>query len=200
MLYTFAYNLAVKLERNSLIHVDDIDYCRYGIEMFILTVFKTTILLTLAVIAGLTKEVIIYMIAFSSLRIQAGGIHADSIILCLTITAFTAFISIRLSSMIPVDYALLFQIIAITIAGLLIYLYSPKDTPNKPLSKEEKIIYRRRSICTYIIGSLVILIGSIFINDFYYYSSIASFAFLIESITLTPSVLILTKIGNSIGR
>ncbi|KAB3530566.1 accessory gene regulator ArgB-like protein [Alkaliphilus serpentinus] len=188
MLYNFAYNLAVKLEKNSLIKYDDIDYCRYGIEMFVITVFKTTILLALAAAAGFTKELIVYMIAFSTLRIQAGGIHADSIILCLSVTALTAYTAIKLSSIIPIEISLLFVMVCLMISGIFIYLYSPKDTPNKPLDNEERVVYRRRSLITYIIGCGIILVFSFLRRDLLYYTNIASLGFLIEAVTLTPMV------------
>lgn len=68
---------------------------------------------------------------------------------------------------------------------ILVFTFSPCENENRPLSENERILYRKRSILTLIVASAVILacliIGG---REVLYYASIASIGLFLESFTL----------------
>lgn len=69
---------------------------------------------------------------------------------------------------------------------MLIYKYAPVESKNKPLTREEDRIYRRRSLMTVIVGSIIIFLLICLSKSFTYLGSIGLTGFLIESVTLIP--------------
>lgn len=131
-----------------------------GILNIVVNITKITFILILAYIFSLVKEVIIIMAAFSALRIFAAGLHARKSFMC-TITAVAAFIGgAFLSVNYPMNYfPALISIIAIT---LLLYVYAPADTENRPIIGKEK----RRILKLWTLAvSVFIIIINIFVKS-----------------------------------
>lgn len=66
----------------------------YGFENLISVIANTIFLLLLATVVGLEKEIMIYMLFFSSLRNCSGGMHKDTHLSCIITYASVAFIHI----------------------------------------------------------------------------------------------------------
>lgn len=180
--------LLTKLKSQNLIEEGDEEIHFYGFQLLIATVFKGIGLILVAALFDLIKETTLFIIFFSSLRIQAGGVHAKSFIKCFILTMLIAFTGIWVVGLIPKQYALNLQLVAIVISITLVYLYAPVETENKPLTKDEVLIYRKRSMITVMLGSVVIM-GFTYLNEpGLMLGNIATMGFLTESITLTPLV------------
>lgn len=177
-----------KLNEEEIISEEKNEIYLYGLQLFIATLIKAVGLFVLAIIMGAVKESIIFMIFFTSLRIQAGGIHAHSLLKCFITTAIMLFTSIYIVKLIPYAHKLNIQIIMISTSILLVYKYAPVENENKPLSKEEYILYRKRSMITVVIGAIAILLNNSIPWVFQNYSTIAAMALLLESITLLPII------------
>ena len=127
--------------------IDEESYELYEYGIFLLIAnffFAMEILLFGAVFRCLFGAVVFY-ISFRIIRIYAGGYHADTETRCEIITtliflAITYFISISNQQNFQV---LVFILTAIAIP--IIIIFSPLDTPAKPLDDDEKRKYRRIS-------------------------------------------------------
>ena len=111
------------------------DEYRYSLEAYYITITKSLVILPLAFIFGVFKEIIILLIFFNILREQAHGLHASKSITCL-ISSSIMFIGAPLLSkniIIPFHIKIILGIIGI----LLIYKYAPADTIKAPIIKEK---------------------------------------------------------------
>ncbi|MDU5080293.1 accessory gene regulator B family protein [uncultured Tissierella sp.] len=167
-----------------IIKEEDIEVYRYGLQLLVATILKGLGIAIIGILTGLLKESIIFILFFSSLRIQAGGYHAKTVINCFIGTSMLLFPSILLLKLLPVIYQPYYVLISMVFSIFFVYLYAPLESENKPLDEEEKILYRRRSLQTVIIGNIIILISMAFSDKFVYYAAIASTGFLLESLTL----------------
>ncbi|SCY50596.1 accessory gene regulator ArgB-like protein [Alkaliphilus peptidifermentans] len=186
MIYEFAMKISKTLEMNNLIKDEDIDFYRYGLELIIITILKGAGLLILAAIIGIVKETIVFIIFFTSLRVQAGGVHSQSVWKCFVITCLMTFSAIYISKLIPQDYEKIYQYFMMIFALMGIWLFAPMDTPNRRLNAKEKKKYRKRSIATIIIACFVIISIGLLGSNYQIYATIAVTAIAFEGVTLIP--------------
>lgn len=184
-----------KLYNSNVIGEEDLDVYRFGLELLIGTIAKAIGLIAIAIITGLVKEVIVFTVFFSGLRLQAGGFHAKTIAGCFIGTVLMFFSSIFLIRLMPTKYMYPYILLSLVISTSLVFVYAPVENENRPLDAEEKRIYRYRSILTVIAGSAIILLLAYLKEEFIYISTIASTGFLLESLSLTN---IMQKITNRI--
>lgn len=173
-----------KLCANNIIKEEEREIYLYGLELLIATIFKGLVIVIIGALTGLIKEMLIFTLFFSGLRIQAGGYHAKTILGCLIGTLIIAFTSITVVRILPEAHQSYYILVSMVASIVLVFLYAPLESENKPLSKEEKILYRHRSLQTVIIGNIIILTLMAFNDKFNYLGSIASTGFLTESLTM----------------
>lgn len=173
-----------KLLDNQIIKEEDMEVYEYGLTLLIGTIGKIIGFIIIGLLTGLLKEILVFIIFFSSLRLQAGGYHAKTVLSCFLGTLVLIGFAILFIKILPTSYQPLFNLFSIVISILLVCLYSPLESENRPLTEEEKTLYRKRSILAVIVGSIFILFLAIKGGKFLYFASIASMGFLLESLTL----------------
>lgn len=87
---------------------------------------------------------ILFEICYSILRIYAGGYHASSAKVCKWLTYISTLISILMVFMVNVKGSILHSLLMFSIC--LIGVNAPVENENKPLSKTEKKVYKRKCI------------------------------------------------------
>jgi len=160
----------------------------FGTELFLITVIKFVGLFILASILGMLKEALIFIIAFSSLRIQAGGIHSNSFWKCFIITNTLTIVSILLTKYFFIKQGILLLLILLIFSIILVFKYAPVDTPNRIIDESETKKYKKRSRGTVIFGSIMIIISAMFFETSLLYCMIGTIGFFSETMTLTPWV------------
>lgn len=176
--------LLAKLCNKYVINQEDIDIYRFGIELLTVTFFKAIGLLIIGLAFGIISEIIVFTLFFSGLRVQAGGYHAKTPMKCFLATLGLIFMSIVLVKAISIKYEIYFILVSIATSFLMIIYVAPVENENRPLSKEEKILYKHRSILTVIVGSIIVLFFIYLNKQFIYLSKIGITGFLFESFTL----------------
>lgn len=94
---------------------------------------------------GTLWESIVFYIMFSTLRCYAGGFHAskESVCTCCTTVAlFLASLSIRITSKVE---SVMVPLCILVLSSAVVYLLSPLDSEDKPLTSSEFRDYRRKS-------------------------------------------------------
>lgn len=159
---------------------DKIEEIMYGIEGIYLTITKTIIIFTLALILGIFKELILLLIAFNFIRLFAFGMHANKSWICLIFSSglfiSTSFLIKTVSLPNNIIYILYLIILIIMI------LFSPADTVKRPLIKKKKrIIFKILSIVVTIIYFVITLLikNKLLINSML-------FGLLVECILILP--------------
>lgn len=186
MINQMACYIVKKMKRNNVIDEDNMELYIFGIEILLITIIKYLGLFIIALLLGVVKEAITFIIAFSMLRIQAGGVHLKSFWQCFAITNIITFSCIFLVKALPINHTMIYQMIMLVISIILVLVFAPVDTENKPLSELEKKLYKKRSAYVIIIGSIITVSLSMVYHSFIIYGNIVSLGFLCEGITLMP--------------
>lgn len=148
--------------RENRTDIDEIklDEIRYGLEAIYITITKTVVIFSLALIFNIFREMLLLLIFFNILRTTGFGLHASKGWICLLssslIFIFLPFFSKLIT--IPIYIKSLLLIIAV----VLIYFYTPADTVKRPIINK-----RRRQIYNFIttISCIVLSFIAIIIKD-----------------------------------
>lgn len=140
---------------------EDIEKLRYGIEGIYLSMTKLIIVIVLAIILGIIKEVLILLLLFNIIRFTGFGFHAEKSYQCLFISTFNFVVLPKLFLSIDISF-LVFIIIAI-VSELSFILFAPADTIKRPLPNKKKRIIRK---------SITVIIGAIYLFTYYYFKEL----------------------------
>jgi len=184
MIDSLSRNLTQILVNKNIIDFDDIDVYIYGFQLFLATVFKGIGLLIIGFTLGYVKEIIVFVAAFSTLRIYAGGYHSPSYLNCFIMTVIFALTSVIGAEMLTYINHFYITLGFLIIATILVLIYAPVDNDNKPLTENEYKRYRKISIIIIFLQVILIIGLYTFKKDLIYYCNIAAIAILIEALTL----------------
>ena len=152
----------------------------YNLEGFYLTMSKMLVIIPIAIILGVIKELVILLLAFNLIREQAHGLHASKSWICL-LSSTIIFIGVPLIAKnieIPFTYRIILEVIGL----VLIVIYAPADTVKAPIIKKKvRIKLKIKSI----ICTLIIIIVSLFIKDTTI-SNLMVFAIWIATLLILP--------------
>lgn len=141
---------------------DDIklDELRYGLEGFYLVITKAVIIIPIAFILGIGKELLLMLIFYNLLREIACGIHATKSWICMLSSSIIFLVLPFLSTIIKIPFFLKCILGAIEI--VLIFLYAPADTKKAPIIKKER--RDKKKIQSTIIAIILVFL-MVFIHD-----------------------------------
>ena len=117
----------------------------YGFFMFLSHLMYLVLACVFGLVFGCFLESIIFYIAFQLIRRYAGGYHADKEIKCEIFSALSVIASvaiIKLTKVYSFGSALLGTAL---LCAVLIFVFCPLDTPEKPLSDKEFKYFRKIS-------------------------------------------------------
>lgn len=135
-----SYCLNTIKENRSDIDEIKLDEIRYGLEAIYITITKTIVIFSLALIFNIFREMILLLIFFNVLRTTGFGLHASKGWICLLSSSLIFIILPFFSKLItiPIYVKSLLGILAI----ILIYIYTPADTIKRPIiNKKRREIY-----------------------------------------------------------
>lgn len=137
----------------------------YGLSKVTYLFINFILICIVGIIIGDISNCIGYLITFYFLRKYAGGYHAPSKTICLIVTCV---IEIGAIGAICVTRINAYSFALYTVISVLIYLYAPIESANKPLTTEEKKLYRNKTFIIvatcYVISLLNYLIGNNNVN------------------------------------
>ncbi len=159
---------------------DELEQIEYGLVSIYLTITKLIVIFALAIILGIFKEVIIFMVIYNIIRIPSFGLHASKSWICL-LTSTIIFIGLPfLMLKIHLNIAIKCMI---GIYGIIcMYLFSPADTHKRPIvNKKRREIYKFLSV---IFTIIFIIFSIIFENN--YVCNCLIFSIIIQTIIILP--------------
>lgn len=172
----------LNLISNTRPDIDEIklDEIRYGLEAIYITLTKTVVIFTLAIILDIFKEMFLLLLFFNILRTTGFGLHATKGWICL-LSSSLIFIFLPFISKIITIPLLIKSLLGIS-AIILIFIYAPADTIKRPIiNKNRRAIYKTITTISCIILSFL----SIMIND-NTLSNLIIFGIYIEVILILP--------------
>lgn len=143
-----------KLVKNGTIHDSEQEIYVYGFFMFLSHMFYLFVACMFGIVFNCFIESVIFYVLFQSIRRYAGGYHAKTETRCeilSTLSILCWIVLIKLSKMYDIRVAL-FSISLVF--AVLIFIFCPLDTPEKPLDDKEYKYFRKIS---WIILSLIII-------------------------------------------
>lgn len=138
------YKIAAFLAETGHIPKADTELCRYGIELFIISVFEIAAVLVLSLFVGNFKETVLFLLSFLPVRIYAGGYHADTRIKCFLILIF---VYILFSVVLYNEFLMRYQYCMSAAAALnmlCVFFWAPVS--GKKMTEREQKFYRRIGI------------------------------------------------------
>lgn len=188
MIDRLSRKLTQKLIDNEIIAFEDWEVYMYGLQMLISGFIKLIGFMAIAWVLGWTLEALVFIVAFSMLRVNAGGYHASTYLKCFVITSVFTFASIWLVKKYFISASFIYTAIILSMAAVLVLLYAPVDTPNKKMVGREKSIYRARSLMTMLLECSTIIAAYLINPKIITFCNIAAMALLSEGITLMPLI------------
>lgn len=159
---------------------DKINEIMYGVEGIYILITKTIIILTISIIFGIFKELLLLLLMFNLIRMVAFGMHASNSGICLVLSSIIFLVAAYLCKTVTIPNTLLYILYLIVL--LIMVLYAPADTVKRPLIKKKKRkIYKILSISITIIFFIISIIikNNLIINSMI-------FGLLIECLLILP--------------
>ena len=146
----------IKQEKPELDEVK-LEEIEYGLTGIYLSISKIIVISILAIILGIFKEFLCFMMLFAIIRTNAYGIHLSKSSICLVVSSI-AFIGLPWLAL-HITMTNSIKIILGIFATIIIFKYSPADTHKRPIISKTKRM-RHKLLAT--ITSIIFVILSIF--------------------------------------
>ncbi len=159
----------------------DVEYEQivYGLTSIYMLITKLIIISFTALVLGIFKEMLIFLLLFNIIRIFAFGLHATKSYICLIVSSLAFLVIPYISNIIVIPNY--FKIIIGIVLTLLILRNSPADTYKRPIiSKKRRLFFKVIST----IISCIYVILSLYTPNFISNSLI--FSLLLENIFISP--------------
>lgn len=147
MITNWGEKIARKLAASGTISPEEIDLYGYG---FFLLLSSTLYLIVVAIfgsVFGVLWESIVFYFLFSILRGYAGGIHAKTEYGCMLSTILALLLStMGIRGMLQAEHSTMAMMLLI-VGCTVVFLFSPMDVQEKPLSIDDRLYYQRTSRC-----------------------------------------------------
>lgn len=158
----------------------DIMKLQYGLEGIYLTLTKTVVILFLATILGILKEVLAVIVLFNIIRYTGFGFHAEKSYQCLIISTIN-FVVIPFI-MLNIEISKIATLLICAFCILNYVLFAPADTAKRPLPNRKKRLIRK--FLTVLIGVIYTIL--IFIIDNSTFTSLVLSSLMIQVIVINP--------------
>ncbi len=134
------------LSKNMIIETEYEEVYAYGIEILLSTILNFIVALTIALISHKFVACLLNLTAFVTIRIYAGGYHADTHWGCMTTLVGVLLIFIFVIKVISLKLMMILSPILLIISAVVIFKYAPVEHPNKPLSEKKKLKLRKKTL------------------------------------------------------
>lgn len=171
------------LASRSVINKDDAELYDYGFFILLSQLLYFIIALVTGIILKIIPQSVIFYLAFLLIRKYAGGYHASTETRCeifSTLSIVGSITVVKLSEICDFKIALL---VISAVSAVCIFIFSPLDTPEKPLSQKEFNYFRK--ISWLILLAIIISITVSYILKLNFITAPCCMSLILESILLS---------------
>lgn len=129
----------------------------YGFELFFEKLFFYGIILVIAILTKTLLFSALFIFTYKMLRQYTGGFHCATAELCLIVSVLI-YLVVVLLYLLDIDQIRFVLSIGSLISTIIIFIFSPRESKNRPLEGEEKNKYRTMSI---IIGTITAIVAAV---------------------------------------
>ncbi|MDD2505187.1 MAG: accessory gene regulator B family protein [Bacilli bacterium] len=175
IIITYFMNLICKQNKYNEIKLQEI---KYGLEAIYLNVSKFIVFFTINAFFGIFKESLLFLLFYVPLRSFSFGFHAKKSITCWILSAI-AFIGFPYLATL-ISFSMITKILVIIYSIFIFYIYSPADTPNRPIiDKKYRLKIKTNTMIFVIIYSFLLFLAI----DF---ASLIALALIYQSLMISP--------------
>lgn len=150
------------LIKHSLVENEDKELYSYGFFILLSQILYFIIVTTIGVLFNIILESVIFYVAFQFIRRYAGGYHAATETRCEILSTLSIIASIGIIKLSKIyDFKTTLLIITL-ISMVIIFIFCPLDTPEKPLTKKEFKYFRKISWIILLVISIAIIVSYFF--------------------------------------
>jgi len=186
MLPMLSERLSSFFVRSQIIQKEDKEVYSYSVEVLLATVLNFVVLYLIAFFTGRVWETTMFTAGFIPLRSLVGGYHAKTHLRCLAVLLLTYGGFLGLSYLASPEQYIFFNLGCTAGSMICVWLLSPVEDKNKPLSWSEKKAFKCRSRVAILVYIGVILVGALLFPDRIEFSCIA-FGMLVVSLSLAAA-------------
>lgn len=139
---------------NKIIEVEDSEVYAYGIELLLSTIFNLIIAIIIALISNEFIPCFINLTAFVTIRMYAGGYHADTHWGCMLTLVCVLSVFILIIKTFSIAMIRILSPILWALSVLILYKFAPVEHPNKPISEKKKMKLRKKSLISFFIWTI----------------------------------------------
>lgn len=166
MITKLAKSTACFFVRNNLVAKEDEEVYAYGMELLLSTVFNLLIAIFIAALSDTFIPCLINLTAFVTIRIYAGGYHADTHLGCMITLIVVQSLFVAIIKVLSVEIFRISIPFMVLISIVSIIVLAPVSHPNKPLSDALKARLRKKAYISMIIWSSFTMAFFV-LKDFY---------------------------------
>ena len=142
-----------------IIQKDDIDKCRYGLDVFLSSVLEMLSIVIISIFVKNFAETLLFFTAFIPLRIYAGGYHADTRLRCYgVLLVIYALFSVAMK-LIPASAYIFIECISALFTSIMVLRFAPISHSNKHINDMETQQYKKISIAIALMEVAIMIIG-----------------------------------------
>lgn len=152
-------NLASRIVDKLIAHnsIDDAktEMYQYGFEIFISTFITCFITIIVGMLLQCIWSALVYFIMFALLRSLCGGYHAKTYFQCNFIYTLTTATILLFFKYMPIENFTVFHYCGLLLTIVVVSVYAPLDSRNKPIAESNKEKYRFFSIAMVVMLALL---------------------------------------------
>lgn len=142
----------------------------FGFEVFLSSLTYAIIFLSTAIISHTCIESMLFLFGFITIRLIAGGFHANTYFVCHLLSVINHICFILLIQFCPMEFMNSIAITLTLVSSILILLFAPVDHPNKPFIKTEERRFKRLSRVYSILLFIISILSYYLPRNLYFYS------------------------------
>lgn len=149
-----------RLMKRKVIKQEDYEIYLFGIEQMLVSLLDFMTCVIIGVVFGELLHTVLFIAAFVGLRSYAGGYHASTPLRCYLLTTGMVVVSVAILKYVSWNASMILGLLVI--ASVLILIFSPVATENKPIDEVEYVYFRRKARMALLVETIVVLICMIF--------------------------------------
>ncbi|MDD2180859.1 MAG: accessory gene regulator B family protein [Bacilli bacterium] len=159
---------------------EELKTIRYGLEGIYITITKTIIIFSIAIMLNILKELIIIVLLYNFLRMFSFGLHANNSISCLLTSSLIFIGSSYICTIIAVSFNI--KVVTSILCTMIFIKYSPADTKKRP------IINKLRRLKYKIISNsiMIIYVFLLFYVDYKFLQNALLISMVMQSFLISP--------------
>lgn len=184
MISFLSNSIALFLYKKKVIDEEELPVCQYGFEIIVSTIIGFLLVLLSGIILDEIIEALLFYCLFIGVRLFTGGYHAATHFKCKT-TLLICCLSVLIASKYLPD-SIILQIVLLSVYLIAVFLFSPIEHINAPLTDNEKARNRTISIIMAIALTIVCLVEYVYFPRLFLSASLT--LFVIAILIIIPKI------------